>query len=99
MATKAELEVELAALRRELKQRDDEDKSPSSDVVAAKPADQSPDANGIQQLLDEHGINAETVDAFKDNLLEELTELQKDKPLVILVAALALGIVIGRAFK
>lgn len=99
MATKAELEAELAVLRREMKQRDEEVKPASSDVVAAKSADQSPEANGMQQILDEHGINAEAVDAFKDNLLEEFTELQKDKPLVVLVAALALGIIIGRAFK
>ncbi|MGR3661513.1 MAG: hypothetical protein ACU0CA_10080 [Paracoccaceae bacterium] len=99
MATKAELEVELAELRREMKQRDKAPKPRGSNVDTENDKGRTPEPEGLQQLLDEHGIDAESVGVFKANLLEELTELQKEKPLVILVAALALGIIIGRTFK
>lgn len=89
MATKAELEAEVEELKREMKQRDQE-------VQTEKDADQPAETDGLRALLDEHGI---TVENFGDNLLEQLTELQKEKPLVVLVAALALGIIVGRAFK
>jgi len=99
MATKAELEAELKTLRRALQQSRDEAGSPGTADVSSNDADQATQADGLQQLLDEHGINAETLDAFKSNLIAELTELQKEKPLVVLAATLALGIIIGRAFK
>ena len=102
MATKAELEAELKTLRRALKQSRDEAGSTGTADVSSNDEDQATQAtqaDGLQQLLDEHGINAETLDAFKSNLIAELTELQKEKPLVVLAATLALGIIIGRAFK
>jgi len=99
MASKAELEAELETLRRELQQSRDEAGSNDTADVSSNDADQATQADGLQQLLDEHGINAETLDAFKSNLIAELTELQKEKPLVVLAATLALGIIIGRAFK
>jgi len=99
MATKAELQAELETLRRALQQSRDEAGSNGAADVASNDADQATQADGLQQLLDEHGINAETLDTFKTNLIAELTELQKEKPLVVLAATLALGIIIGRAFK
>lgn len=96
MATKAELEAEIAELRREMKQRDQEVQAEKAEIAAAKDAIQPPETEGLRALLDEHGITADT---FGENLLEQLTELQKEKPLVVLVAALALGIIVGRAFK
>ncbi len=99
MATKAELEAELEALRREVKQYAKESKSRNSDVIPAKSADEPNDTDALKELLDEHGINAESIDAFKGSFLKELTDLQKKNPLVVLVAACALGIIVGRALK
>ncbi len=91
MATKAELEAELAQLKSELKRRDEP-------AVPDKPAEPT-EPDDLRGLLDEHGLNTDTLDALRENLLEELGALQKDKPLVVLAAALALGIIIGRSFR
>jgi hypothetical protein len=99
MATKAELDAELTTLKREIKQRNATAEPSRSDVNTSEDADQTSEPEDLQQLLDEHGINEESVKDFKANLLKELTELQKEKPLVALVAVLAVGIIIGRTFK
>jgi hypothetical protein len=103
MATKADLEAELAQLKSELKRRDERDKATDATdpTVAAKP-DKPTDPgepDDLRQLLDEHGLNADTLDTLRENLLQELDALQKDKPLLVLAAALALGIIIGRSFR
>ncbi|PCH70097.1 MAG: hypothetical protein COC12_08720 [Rhodobacteraceae bacterium] len=91
MVTKAELEAELAQLKSELKRRDEP-------AVPDKPAKPTEVAD-LRGLMDEHGLNTDTLDALRENLLEELGALQKDKPLVVLAAALALGFIIGRSFR
>lgn len=56
-------------------------------------------AEKVQHLLNEHGIDASTLDTMGKQLLEELLSLQKEKPLVFLLGAFALGCVVGRSFK
>jgi hypothetical protein len=99
MATKAELESELADLKQEMRQRSEEIKKdePAEGTSKSEPA--SSDKSDLQQLLVGHGVDAETVEALGENLLDEFKTLQKDKPLVVLVAAFALGLLVGRASK
>jgi hypothetical protein len=53
----------------------------------------------LHQFLVEHDINVENVEALGTNLADEVTTLLKEKPLVVLIAAFALGCLVGRAMK
>lgn len=102
MATKAELEKELAALKQELEQRR------AADVAAALSSDAPRDHNGdetdgdalgLKKVLKEHGMDAESIESLGGTLLEELKALQKERPLTMVLAAFALGLVVGRVSK
>lgn len=92
MATKAELEAELALLRSELAQHADVAATPSPDEMNAE-------KHTIKATLADYGIDAENLEDLGATLSKELLELQKEKPLVVLVAAFAFGCLLGRAFK
>lgn len=53
----------------------------------------------VQQILSEHGIDADTMETMGKQFLDELLALQKEKPLVFLVGAFAVGCIVGRSFK
>jgi hypothetical protein len=97
MATKAELESELADLKQEMRQRGEETKKDEPPQGSSKSEPASSEKSDLQQLLLSHGVDAETVEALGENLLDEIKTLQKEKPLVVLVAAFALGLLVGRA--
>lgn len=82
MATKKELESELADLKQEMMQRSEEAKKNEFDDGTSKGEQASPDTPDLYQLLVNHGVDAETAEAFGENLLDEIKTLQKDKPLV-----------------
>lgn len=99
MATKAELEAELARLRtlNESLSSKAEQNSESKD-----PTDTSAQAHlaeGVQRVLDEHGIDRASVERMGGKLIEELSTLQKEYPLAVLLSAFALGCVAGRALR
>ncbi len=99
MATKAELQAELAKLKHEMEMRAQGSQLDATETALVQDAEQVPEADTLHKLLDEHGINADTIGSVSTDLLKELTELQKDKPLIVLVAAIALGVIIGRTFN
>ena len=99
MATKAELESELADLKQEMRQRGEETKKDEPPHGSSKREPASSDKSDLHQILVGHGVDAETVEALGENLLDEIKTLQKEKPLVVLVAAFALGLLVGRASK
>ena len=100
MATKAELEAELAALRAELADRS----KTASDAGAgdAEPASSSSgdrDPSALDRLLAEHGI--EDIDTAKllEQLSDELGGLPQNKPILTALAAFVLGFAFGRLSK
>jgi len=99
MATKAELEAELAALKSEMAQQKEEPASKTQTDSPSEISPEDPEINGLHQLLTEHGIDTENIESLGAKLSEELVALQKDKPLVVLIAAFALGCIVGRTFK
>jgi len=100
MATKAELEKELAALKQELEQSRAAEVAGSSgsDTPGDQDGDDS-DAHGLKKVLKDHGMDAESIESLSGTLFEELKALQKEKPLTVALAAFALGLVVGRASK
>jgi len=91
MATKAELEVELAALKKEL----DAAKEASADTVEASPID----TGALKKALADAGLAPEDIEAVWDQLSGELGALQQKNPMLTLVGAVALGFVLGRLSK
>jgi hypothetical protein len=98
MATKAELESELADLKQEMRQRSKETQENEPPEETAKSEPTASDKSDLRQLLVGHGVDAESVEALGENLLDEMKIFQKEKPMVALVAAFAIGLV-GRASK
>lgn len=100
MATKAELEKELADLKQELAKSGGADDEDTQGTSTAKTADATDDnAHGLKKLLADHGVDAENIESLSETLLDELKSLQKEKPLTLALAAFALGLVVGRASK
>ena len=100
MATKAELEAELAALRGILAEQsqaieDPPDAPPAED----KEEDDTPVRSALEEVLAEHGVETDQLGDLWTQLSEELEGLTKNKPLVTALAAFALGFVLGRATK
>lgn len=93
MATKAELEAELASLKEKLAERASEppasaDSSPVSQTGAK-----------IKETLQDYGIETDDLGDIGETLTQSLTDLQKNQPLIALALAFALGFVAGRASK
>ncbi|MEP1354322.1 MAG: hypothetical protein ABJX32_19640 [Tateyamaria sp.] len=99
MATKMELEAELERLRAQNETlRSKTSESPAMDV-ADDPPDETDAMSGLKQLLDEHGIDGENIDALRTQLTDEFTKLQKEYPIAVLLSIFVLGFVAGRTFK
>ncbi|MFA3915581.1 hypothetical protein [Ruegeria hyattellae] len=90
MATKAELEAELAALRAQL---------------ADKPATAEPgpevddDRSSFDRMLADHGIDSSELDALWAQFSKELGDFPVQKPLLTTIAAFGLGFALGRVTK
>ncbi len=91
MATKAELEAELTALKKEL----DAAKEASADVVDASPVD----TGAFKRALADAGLAPEDIEAVWDQFSGELGALQQKNPMLMLVGAVALGFLLGRMSK
>lgn len=100
MATKAELEAELAALKAELAR--DRAEAQANAATPAAPDDDGTATSrpeGLHQLLADNGIDVDSVEAFGSDLSKQLVALQKEQPIVVLIGAFALGCLVGRAFR
>lgn len=94
MATKAELESELAALKAEMKARDEE-----SDTGETQASSSDSEADAIKAKLAEAGLDPADIEAVWDQLKNEFGAFQQKNPMLSLVAVFALGFVMGRVSK
>ena len=99
MATKAELEAELARLRTLNEAHNSKAGQSSQSEAPTSTSAETHFAEGVQRVLDEHGIDSASVERMGGKLIEELSTLQKEYPLTILLSAFALGCVVGRALR
>ncbi len=99
MATKMELEAELERLRAQNETLRSETSESSTTDVADDPPGETDVMSGLKQLLDEHGIDGENIDALRTQLTDEFTKLQKEYPIAVLLSIFVLGFVAGRTFK
>ncbi|MBK0326627.1 hypothetical protein I5535_04900 [Rhodobacteraceae bacterium F11138] len=86
MATKAELEAELADLRKQLAERAAE---ASQNVQSEAPA-------ALSDMLAAHGLSPEDITRAWDQLSREIGSLPQNRPLMTAVAAFGIGFVLGR---
>ncbi|SMP10125.1 hypothetical protein [Shimia sagamensis] len=86
MATKAELEAELAQLRAELARRD-------ADVKSESPVEEITTA---RQALDAEGEDSTSFENDIKEILADLEELPHKQPLLFALGALTVGYLIGR---
>lgn len=99
MATKAQLEAELATLKAQLAQptpAPDPTPETNDDAADETTAD---DKHGFVTLLKEHGIDPDDIEALWTKFSAELKDLPEQKPLVTAVAAFGLGFALGRMSK
>lgn len=85
-------------------QADGETETGRRSAASAPPAkntspDPEPMTEKVHQVLSDHGIDADAIDTLGKQFLDELVTLQKEKPLVVLLGAFALGCVVGRALR
>lgn len=101
MTTKAELEREVARLKQELSdlRAKPSPETPDEAETSATPSAEAHPASEVNRLLTEIGIDADSFDTVGEQLLDELSSLQKDKPLVVLLGAFVLGLAVGRALR
>ncbi|WP_425046405.1 hypothetical protein [Primorskyibacter sp. S87] len=101
MATKAQLEAELAALKAQLASRPEsstaDPASVSEESASAGTAEEAKDR--FTELLREQGIDPTEIETLWSSLSHELEDLTRDKPLVTAIAAFALGFALGRITK
>lgn len=96
MATKAQLEAELATLKQQLEDRETVHETPAkADVEPDNPDEQS----AFSGLLKEHGFEGHEIDALWEQFSTELGDFPEKKPLLTAVAAFGLGFVLGRMSK
>lgn len=101
MATKAELEAELAELRQQMDEVPD---AREADADKGQEAQTDPESNGsghpaLDRILRDHGISPEEIRGLMDQFNEELGHLPQNKPLLTALGAFALGFVLGRMSK
>lgn len=103
MTTKAELETELAALRKEMAERDKMLETTASErQTEPGPEDKNaapPRLSMIEDALKQYGIEPDDLDAIWEKLSAELNHLPRDKPILTHAVAFALGFILGRMTK
>lgn len=99
MATKLELEAELDQLRAQNDMLRSQANEARDSVASNDPPIEVGVAENLKRVLDEHGLDSDSVEALRGQLTDEFTHLQKEYPLAILLGVFALGCVVGRAFK
>ena len=105
MATKAELETELAALRAEVETlakdrssapRSESERDVGDDHEGGTPPDH---VAALHKLLRECGIDHDEIESLWKQFSSELEDLQQHKPVFLALGAFALGFVLGRSSK
>jgi hypothetical protein len=99
MATKAELEAEIASLRKQNASPEPEAEQDPKNGSLSETSAPTQLEEGVQRALEEHGGDGADVEAVQKQLMDELTRLQKEYPLAMLLGTFALGVVVGRALK
>lgn len=94
MATKAQLEAELAALKSQLAKAE-----PTPEPEPVTEPEQADGQSSFSALLREHGVSTEDIDALWKQFSAELSDMPEKKPLVTAVAAFGLGFALGRLSK
>ena len=91
MATKAQLEAEVAELKRQLAEQ-------QTQREEAKPeASNSEDDAGGAGILEELGIKGDDMQALWEQFSEELGGFPERKPLLTMIGVFAAGFLLGRA--
>lgn len=94
MATKAELEAELRALKASLASQE---KTPGrAPEPEPTPAPEASARASLEEMLGAHGIAPEDITTLWDQFTEEFGDLPHQKPLLTAIAAFGLGFVLGR---
>lgn len=111
MPNRTEVAAELARLRAEIERIDDiagePDPEPAPAPTAQADTDDSPasetDADAVfaelEQLLAPHGVDSAEIAALVEQFRDELEDLPRERPLVALIGAFALGFLVGRLTK
>ena len=98
MTTKAELEAELAALKKELRERDaraERDTSSSGHENATS----SGKGKAFSDWMADHGVAPEDAEAALRHLGDELAELHEKSPILTTVAIFGAGVLLGRMLR
>ena len=90
MATKAELEAELAVLRRQIAERDR--------ATEDRPADAAPPRDPAD-AADDTELGSEDWDALFKEIVKELESLPQKRPLLVAAGIFAFGWLIGRSSR
>ena len=94
MATKAQLEAELATLKAQLAtERPQPEPEPKPEPTV------SDEQNAFAALLKDHGVDTKDIEALWAQFSTELSYLPEQKPLLTAVAAFGLGFALGRMSK
>lgn len=88
MATKAELEAELAELRKQIAQRDAPDEGAENSAPTM-----------LSDYMSSHGFDAKDIAELWEQLSKELGHLPQNKPLLTALGVFALGVMLGRMSK
>ncbi|MEM8630652.1 MAG: hypothetical protein AAGF74_05400 [Pseudomonadota bacterium] len=91
MATKAELEAELAALKLEMN-------APANDPAEADPEPKSGDTR-LEAFFADHGLSKDDLEALWSQFSKELGDLPHEKPITLALGAFGLGFLLGRMSK
>ncbi len=99
MATKADLEAEVALLRGQNEALKSQ-AAQSGAQDSSKPATQDTHIpTQISDALKDHGIDPTDIENLGTHLADELTKLNKDHPILTLLGVFAIGCIVGRAFR
>ncbi|SPJ28868.1 hypothetical protein [Falsiruegeria mediterranea] len=98
MATKAQLEAELAELKSQLAASDAKPAPKPAPEPESEP-EHGDEQSAFAALLKEHGVDTQDIDALWAQFSSELSDLPEKKPLLTAVAAFGLGFALGRMSK
>ncbi len=112
MVTKAELEAELAELKRELAEREATEAAAEADAPQDRTEPAGPDEKtapdpveqmreALAEALKSHGVDPADLDldGLWKQLSDEIADLARQRPALTAVTAFALGFILGRVSK
>lgn len=103
MTSRAELTEELRHLRAEMDRLDEKvavEPASTPDPEPAPEPEPDPEVEAeLAQILSAYGVDLEDIQELGAQFRTELENLPRDRPLVALLGAFALGVVVGRMTK